>query len=536
MTVFSLSRLWKGAIRRMDRSSLDRQILHMAVDIDLHAPVPEGEPVVFFNASTRLSGMSLNAAFSLLCSWSLRLTGVPVIYYYCQKGLPLCVLGTNPKDVKTPPPCAECINQSQVFYSGGKIRHFNPSAEDQLEKELESYPLTELMHFHYREIPLGELVLPSIRWILRRYHLEDDPITRHIYRQYIRGAWNVYLSFSTLLDEIYPRAVVLFNGMSYPEAVASWVARQRGVRVITHEVCLQPFSAFFTIGDATLRTIRIPDHFELSTKQNRLLDDYLDQRFKGNFKMAGVKFWADMEGLDEAFIQKANQFKQIVPVFANVIFDTSQAHANVVFPHMFAWLDAINEIVDCYPGTLFVLRAHPDEARPGKESSESVAEWVKQKGINHKNNVVFVDAKERISSYELIRRSKFVMVYNSTIGLEASLMGVPVLCAGRSRFTDYPTVFFPDTPKAFDEMTSDFLTSEKIEVPETFCQNARRYLYFELYRASLPFGDFLEEDKHWQGYVTLKPFNWEALLPENSVTMNTFYKGIELDKPFLIEE
>ena len=45
-------------------------------------------------------------------------------------------------------------------------------------------------------------------------------------------------------------------------------------------------------------------------------------------------------------------------------------------------------------------------------------------------------------------RAAFVLIYNSTIGLEASIMGVPVLCAGSARFTDFGTVFFPASAKA----------------------------------------------------------------------------------------
>ncbi len=35
----------------------------------------------------------------------------------------------------------------------------------------------------------------------------------------------------------------------------------------------------------------------------------------------------------------------MVPIFTNVIFDTSQAHANKAFAHMFDWLDATLEVV-----------------------------------------------------------------------------------------------------------------------------------------------------------------------------------------------
>ncbi len=63
--------------------------------------------------------------------------------------------------------------------------------------------------------------------------------------------------------------------------------------------------------------------------------------------------------------------------------------------------------------------------------------------------MVFVDAVQYFSSYELIRKSKFVMIYNSTIGMEATLLGVPVLCAGKSRFNQIPTVYFPDSKESY---------------------------------------------------------------------------------------
>ncbi len=207
--------------------------------------------------------------------------------------------------------------------------------------------------------------------------------------------------------------------------------------------------------------------------------------------MAGIKFWPDMKGLDDAFLQKAVRFQQIVPVFTNVIFDTSQPHANTVFEDMFAWLDLTLEVIRRHRETLFIIRAHPDELRLRKSSRETVKGWVANRGVDQEPNVVFVGPKETLSSYELIQKSKFVMVYNSTIGLEASIMGAAVLCVGRARFTQYPTVFFPQTAAEVRTKMEEFLTAEKIEIPVEFQRNARRFLYYQLFRTSLPFGDFL---------------------------------------------
>jgi hypothetical protein len=388
---------------------------------------------------------------------------------------------------------------------------------------------------------LGSLALPSLRWALRRYHLPDDEPTRSLLRRYILSAHSIMLEFGRFLDQYHPSVLVLFNGLLYPEAAARLVAERRGVSVITHEVSFQRFSAFFTQGDATAYPLEIPPDFELNTEQNARLDATLEQRFQGQFTMAGIRFWPEMRGLDERFLEKASAFRQIVPVFTNVIFDTSQLHANTVFPHMFAWLDLILELMRAHPDTFFVIRAHPDEKRPGtrKQSRESVSDWVQRNGVDQLPNVLFIDSQEYVSSYELIQRSKFVLVYNSSIGLEATLLNVPVLCGGKARYTQLPTVFFPQSVEAYRQQALAFLTAENIEIPTEFQRNARRFLYYQLFRASIPFERYLEAGAR-PGFVRLRAFPWRLLLAENSPTMRVLTKGMlggqQSNKTLLMDE
>jgi hypothetical protein len=415
------------------------------------------------------------------------------------------------------------------------VEWFDFHRDEHLAKRLENLSLKDLTRFEWQNMPLGSLCLPGLRWILRIHHLNDDESTRYLLREYILSAWNVAQKFSKFLDETKPRAVVVFNGQFYPEAVARTIALRRGIRVITHEVGLQPASAFFTEGEATAYPIHIPDAFELNEEQNAKLDAYLARRFQGDFTMAGIKFWADMKGLDESFLQKAARFKQIVPIFTNVIFDTSQPHANVVFEDMFDWLDMTLDVIREHPETLFVVRAHPDELRVRKASRETVEGWVASRAVDKEPNVVFVSPRETLSSYELIQRSKFVMVYNSTIGLEASILGAPVLCAGKARFTQYPTVFFPQTVEAVRRKLKEFLEAEKIEVPSEFKRNARRFLYYQLFRTSLPFGEFLEPSVRTT-QTRLKSFALSQLSPENSKAMEAIFDGLLNNGDFLLKE
>ena len=532
-----VNRIQRGLKRRLSHWQSNRQIERLISEVSSHSPAEKTAPVVFFNASTRLGGVSLNAAYSLLTAQVLRLQGVPVVHFACQRGLTPCVLGTNRDDPQAVPPCADCLAQTRVLTRGGDLYHLLPTPEPELETALAGLSVAQMMDFEFNSVPLGRLVLPALRWVLRRHHLKDDEPTRFLFRQYLISALRVVHQFGALLDKVKPQVVVVFNGQFYPEAAARWAALQRGIRVISHEIGLRPFTAYFTDGDATAYPIHIADDFELDDAQNARLDAYLEQRFQGNFTMGGVRFWPEMKPLSPELLQKAAAFKQIVPVFTNVIFDTSQAHANVLFEHMFAWLDDTLDLIRRHPETLFVIRAHPDESRPGKASRETVAEWVHTSGADQLPNVVFVDSTEYLSSYELIQRSKFVMIYNSTIGMETSLLGVAVLCAGRARFTQLPTVFFPPSLAEYHRLEEELLTVEKVSVPPEFERNARRFLYYQLYRVSLPLEALMQEDGIWRGYVRLKPgLTWQNLLPEKSPTLRVAVEGILRAAPFEMDE
>lgn len=507
-----------------------------------------GQPVVaFFNASTRLTGLSLNAAFSFLAASGLQLAGLPVVNFACHSGMYPCVLGTNRDDYTQPPPCPGCIAQAERVFSHAPTRWFQYREDPALAMELQDLSLEQLGALEYSlpglggnaaAIPLGRLVIASLRWALRMHNLPDDEPTRLLLRRYLLSARNVAGEFASFLDQAEPSTAVIFNGIMYPEAAARWVAQQRGVRVVTHEVGFRPFSAFFTDGQATAYPIHIPAGFDLSPEQDARLDAYLGERFQGEFTMAGIRFWPEMHGLDEAFLRQVEGFTQIVPVFTNVVYDTSQVHANAVFPHMFAWLDLVLDLIRAHPETLFVIRAHPDEMRPGtgKQSRESVKAWVERNRVAELHNVIFIDSQEYLSSYELVQRAKFVMVYNSSIGLEAALLGKPVLCGGKARFTQYPIVFFPGTPEAYRCQAEDFLAPDRpVEISPEFVRNARRFLYYQLFRASLPFDDFLELHPR-PGFVQLRPFSLEQLAPERSPTIRALVDGILHGKPFLLEE
>ena len=530
-----IKRLQRAIGYRVFRQQQKKIIERIAQDVDAAFWKQQSdfsaEPVLMFNASTRIIGLSQNAAFELLTHWALRMQGVPVVQIVCAAAMHPCVLGTQPDHVDKRPPCEKCIRLSNDLYQHSAVRELvyleaNCPGLDVLSME-------DMVSYKVGDFPAGEIVLPSLRWILRRHHLEDTPDVRILFQRYIRTAVSLLGQFEQILDEVRPQSVVVFNGMFYPEATLKWAAQRRNLPVISHEVALRPLTAYFTTGEATAYPIDLPKDYALTTEQEARLDDYLANRMQGEFTMAGVRFWPEMKGLDEALIIKINQYKGVIPVFTNVIFDTSQGHANVLFETMFDWLDSVAELIRQHPDHLFIIRAHPDEIRPGKASRESVADWVRNRHLLDLPNVVFIPPQEPFSSYELIQRAKFVMVYNSTIGLEASILGAAVICAGKARFTQIDSVYFPPTQAEYHTLVESFIKQDKVQPPAKHRENARKFLYAQLFETSLPMDDYLENDPYLNGYTAVKAITAAALDPQNARVMRIIVDGITKGKPFL---
>jgi hypothetical protein len=220
-----------------------------------------------------------------------------------------------------------------------------------------------------------------------------------------------------------------------------------------------------------------------------------------------------------------------VVVFTNVVFDTSQVHANTLYPSMFAWLEDVRAAMERHPERLFVVRAHPDESRPGKESQQSVEAWVKESGLGRLPNVVFISPEQPVSSYDLLRSAALVLAYNSSVGLEAIIAGVPVLCAGRARYEQVDPDLLPKSSDAYRRKLEAYLAATPVP-PSDRAGRARRFLHSELYRSSLDFSAFIMERGGHPGMVEWRPFDPVAL--RRSPDLQVVVRGIVDGSPFIL--
>jgi len=94
----------------------------------------------------------------------------------------------------------------------------------------------------------------------------------------------------------------------------------------------------------------------------------------------------------------------------------------------------------------------------------------------------------------------------------------------------------PQSREEYLQQFEEFLAAPVVQAPPHYRHNARRFLYYQLYYSSLPFDTYLEEDGIWQGYVRLKDFEWQQLLPENSPALHAIAEGLAGCGNFMLKE
>ncbi len=535
-----ISLIYGGAgllFRQRQRMRSFRDVEHAVQAWERKHPLA-GPPIVLMNISSRSfwGSVSFNSATDLLIGWALRLKGHRVIYYSCQRSLLQCQRGADWRDEPcTPEPCRNCVKLSQFTFPA-QLRHDWGRWPDSYDSDLTAWldtlqdqSLMKLRDVIFEGLPLGRLGYPSLMWALNSGDPAKDKRAPQLLARYIVGAAHLARCFRQLVANETPLAVVVFSGLTYPEAVVLTIAREQGVPVITYEAGLREGTTFLAHNRAVRFEVEVPKDFELSEPMNKELDDYLTRRFKGNFTVGGLRFWPKMKELDENLLKKISCYRQLVPIFTNVSYDAIQKYANVSFDNMFDWLNMTMSIVRESPDTLFVVRAHPDEARPGKPSREPVGDWLKEQGWLTLKNVEFIGPNEHLSSYELIHRSKFVLVYSSTIGLESLVLGKPMIAGGAVPYQDCRAVLFPPTPEAYHRQVMDFLTAEEMPGNEERRSLARRYYYYILFKTCLDLSAFLGTGSQVPK-ITINSV--QDLMPENSQEIDVILRAILHGEPF----
>jgi hypothetical protein len=533
--IITASSLKHGIEKRPEFAQI-QQILYDPTNKQLLKKNGYGPKVLCFSLR---GAWTTHIAWETVIALGLRLRGARVDFFTCGGVLPACGMGQLER-----PPCISCYHYLlgfiQPFGFPMKVapRIDTNSEVQNVLKSIETTSWQDVYNYKYNGLNLGQIVLTMVRWYLRRGNLIEDEQTLRVYHTFLKSCVLITEICQSLLSKNTYDVIFCLNGEFFAEAIIHHLAKKKGIRIVTYERGYQPDSLFFrhdapackyVIDQYWERTASVP----LTSDQNLHLDEYLTERCQGIKGFGRLRFWPKIEQ-DEAVIRDVlglDMNKPIAVLFTNTNFDSTTQNLDVAFKDMFHWIKTTIDYFSTHPQWQLVIRVHPSEIRyKGREAQEPVARWIEATFPNLSANIKIVPPESTLSSYTLMRMSRVGLVYTSTSGMEMSLMGKPVIVAGKPH---YRGKGFTDDPVSSQDYIE--ILKSRLSVENTLNNNqleiARRYAYLFFFRTMIPF-NLVSEPK--QGEVVLNFNSLSHLLLGHNRELDVICNGILSGEDFLL--
>ena len=133
----------------------------------------------------------------------------------------------------------------------------------------------------------------------------------------------------------------------------------------------------------------------------------------------------------ESFL-KLDKTKKNIFIFPNVFWDVGLSDRGRIFDTVLEWLFYTIDLLKNNPKYHIYIKPHPNEFINGAYFSPGVEEIIKKKYVNSIKNLSFIENSSNLSSYDLKQVIDLALVFNGTLHLEFSLLGIPVAATGLS--------------------------------------------------------------------------------------------------------
>lgn len=394
-----------------------------------------------------------------------------------------------------------------------KFTHYKNNVASFTHEECESYISDSL--------PLGKLALNSVI-----HHFRCSTTTRSAE---ITDAYQDYLAMGHVLAEtiraaysdIKPDLIFTLNGSFLDSGLHLAIAKEMGIRAVTFEAGFM-LNALMLGFDEPIITFPMSKYlpnnwssYKLNAEQSSKLDTYLSARRNG--KESVFDYWGNPI-LDHTLVKKElglrdDQSPDIL--FTNLLWDSSTIDCDVAWASQVDWISDTIQWYQQHPDRTLLVRIHPAETHPtALATSDPIEAAIRHRWQELPKNVILIPPSSTISSYPLTEISHLNLVYASTAGLEAVILGKTVLVAGKTHYRDQGFTHDITTKDQYFQL----LEQATPYIPtEQAIQMARTYAYLFFFCFNRPFPLVQEQSTEMSGpAVTCMYTSEEELLPDRN--------------------
>ena len=341
----------------------------------------------------------------------------------------------------------------------------------------------EIKNFKINDISIGEHAYAGLLRYYAKGSLEFSKDEIEIFKKYFFSALKTYFISKNLFSSMKFDTVVLNHGIYVPQGIISEVAKSYGLQVVTWFTAYKDKSFLFSHDETYHKSLlKEPvndwENRQLNNKEEKKLDDYISSR------KLGTKDWVYFHNKNPKFDFQINNYnnlkdQEFVSLFTNVVWDAQLFFDQNIFENMLDWLfQTIQYFID--QNKVLVVRAHPAEISGTLPSQQKIYFEIKKKFGELPKNIIFIAPEDSTSSYSIIEKSQFCIVYGSTIGTEIAAMGKNVIVGGEAWIKNKEISYDPKSKSEYFELISKLISKPHMNYEKH--KRAKMYAYHFFFR------------------------------------------------------
>jgi Capsule polysaccharide biosynthesis protein len=346
--------------------------------------------------------------------------------------------------------------------------------EKQFDFESDLLSFKDLKIHKYKTYDSGLATASSLVSLTRDHLPNIHEFKKFVSEGLFTGAY-LYESFQLIIDKINPNLVLLFNGRFIENRPLLRVCQERKIDFVTHERGGKLNNYLFRINSTphSLDTISK----EIESLWENAEDDKVEigkmfyiNRIK-RVEDAWYSFTKEQqEGrLPESFKQNLN--KKIVTIFNSSLdeYEGLEGFGPYFYEDDNTGISAICESLQNHGEIKLYLRIHPN--LKGLENSQNKDLKLIQSRFK---NIEIIAAEDSVDTYELINKSEIIIVFGSTVGIEAAFASKNVILLGHAAYQNLKCFV---KPKNHIELVN-ILTNLEYNFPVINIEDVLKYGYW----------------------------------------------------------
>lgn len=393
-----------------------------------------------------------------------------------------------------------------------------------------SVPVLKLTTCEFRGIPVGDHAKAATLRFFVRGILETDPQCEAVLRRYVEASALAVIVSQKLYAHYDFQGIAMNHGIYVPHGPLAAVARSQGRRMVAWSLSYRSRCAIFSHDDSDIFTlIDEPNekwedmHWDEQAESDIM--EYLDSRSTSGKKDWLMPFHADSER-DLQLLSgglKIDFAKPTIGLCTNVIWDAALCFSANAFSDMVDWLIKTIRYFTTRQDLQLLIRIHPAEVKMNTPSRQRALDEILSVFPQLPPNIFIVPAESDANTYVLMEQCRAVLIYGTTMGMELSSRGIPVVVAGQAWVRNKGIVREASSEAEYMAILEELPFAERRMSPAQI-RRARMYAYHFYMRRMIPLEPSFARNG-WP-FLGVRVGSLEELLPGKAPGIDIICSGI----------